>query len=100
MEPSSLATELGKLLLWLTLSENSFISPLIGMLGLVVVLKTIENRRGFSQKWAWLLNFHTCFARKNTIEPPSINLRSATVLYLPPSRMDKHSSSDSANHCY
>ena len=64
MEPLSLATELRKLLLYMAhlsmlLQNIRSKIHLFGLLGLVVVLKTIENRRDFGRKWAWLLKFQT-----------------------------------------
>ena len=61
MELPFLATELRKLLLWLTLEcfrKNSFENRLIGLVELVVCLKNERNGRGFAQKWAWLLKIH------------------------------------------
>ena len=46
MEPPFLAIELRKILLWLTLEENSFENRSIGLVGLVVCLKN-------DRKWAW-----------------------------------------------
>ena len=52
-----MATELRKLLLWLTLEcfRNSFENRSIRLVGLVVDLKNDQNGRSLSRKWAWLL---------------------------------------------
>ena len=58
MEPPFLATELRKLLLWLTLEcfrRNSFENRSIGLVELVVCLKNDRKWAWFYPKWAWLL---------------------------------------------
>ena len=68
-----LATELRKLLLWLTLEcfrRNSFENRSIGLVGLVVGLKNERIGRGLARKWAWLLKICARFARNSKSEPP------------------------------
>ena len=79
--PLALATELRKLLLWLTLACFRRKYQSIGLVGLVVALKRLENGHGFSRKWAWLLKFHEHISRAKYIiqNSPSRNPRSATV---------------------
>ena len=72
-EPPFLATELRKMLLWLTLEcfrRNSFENRSIELLELVVCLKNERNGRGFSRNWAWLLKIRAHFARNGISEPP------------------------------
>ena len=81
MAPPFLAIELRKLLLWLTLEcfRRKFVRKRIdwtGRAGMQFVSKTIENGRGFSPKWAWLLKIR---AQECTTAPPFRNPGSATV---------------------
>ena len=84
MEPPFLATELRKLLLWLTLEclkpleENSFENGSIGLVELVVHLKTIENGRGFAQNGRGFSNFARASRARLYYNPPFRNPGSAT----------------------
>ena len=74
MEPSSLAKELRKLFLWLTLAcfSKNLDQKRDHWHGRAS--KTIENGRGFKQKWAWLRNFraHSCIRTplQDILHPP------------------------------
>jgi hypothetical protein len=72
-ETPSLATELRKMLLWLTLAcleENLFENRSIGLEGLVVSLKNDRNGCGFNQKVGVASKFCAHIARKRIIETP------------------------------
>ena len=82
MEPLFLATELRKLLLWLTLEcfrRNSFENRSIGLVGLVVCLKNDRNRRGFPRK---LLKIHAHFARNRISEPPLLEILDPPLIWV------------------
>ena len=81
MEPPSLAKELRKLFLWLTLAcfSKNLDRKRDHWHGRARFLsKTIENGRGFKQTWAWLRNFrvHTCNRTplQDILHPPLILL--------------------------
>ena len=82
MEASFLATDLRKLLLWLTLEffrRNSFENRSIRLVGLIICRKNERNGCGLPESGGSFLKIRACFARATVCQNlPSRNPGSAT----------------------